>query len=315
MFLSPIATPLGVAHRRALIVERLGGFNELLWTNEDADLWRRFAQAGAEFKFIPQQSGRHHVRANGEGSIRRPTRKQMETLEANYRAGKPLFGDCPAYIRHQPIKKIAFVSPHCVLDFSNGASVATYAGLKTLAAQGFECQAFCATRLDAAEEGLIGEVLARHGIDYEIRNAVIGQHRGRMLFTQLHKVAITLFETASTGGGWLNDEEIATFLTACDIFLTKNRPDVVWTYGGDPVSLAVQKLAKRRDIPVLFALHNFAYNDVEVFRHVDYVTVPAEYSRRYYWDKLGLACQILPNIVNWDAAYVAERRPVLRDVY
>jgi glycosyltransferase involved in cell wall biosynthesis len=68
-------------------------------------------------------------------------------------------------------------------------------------------------------------------------------------------------------------------------------------------------LAKQRDIPVLFALHNFAYDNNEAFRLVDYVTVPAEYSRLYYWNKLGLACQILPNIVNWDAAYVAERMP------
>ena len=185
-------------------------------------------------------------------------------------------------------KKIAFVSPHCVVDFTNGAAVATFAGLKALAAQGFECQAFCATRLDSAEEGLIGEVLARQGIDYEVRNAQIGPYRGRLLFTQVENVPVTLFETASTGGGWLNDEEITTFLTACDLFLAKNRPDVVWTYGGDPVSQTIHRLAKRRDIPVLFALHNFAYNDAEAFRHVDYVTVPANYSREYYWEEAGL---------------------------
>ncbi len=42
--------------------------------------------------------------------------------------------------------KIAFVSPHCLADFSNGAAIATREGLKLLAGQGFQCMAFCGTR-------------------------------------------------------------------------------------------------------------------------------------------------------------------------
>jgi glycosyltransferase involved in cell wall biosynthesis len=63
------------------------------------------------------------------------------------------------------------------------------------------------------------------------------------------------------------------------------------------------------DIPIVFALHIFSYPNAEAFRNVDYVVVPAEYSRRYYWERLGLACQILPNVVNWDGAYVERRDP------
>ncbi len=40
-------------------------------------------------------------------------------------------------------RKIAFVSQHCILDFTNGAATATRDGLWMLAEQGFECQAFC----------------------------------------------------------------------------------------------------------------------------------------------------------------------------
>ena len=119
-----------------------------------------------------------------------------------------------------------------------------------------------------------------------------------MIFTTHGKVPVTLFNSASTRGGWINAEEIAAFLAACEIFLTKNRPDVVWTYGGDPVSLAVQKLVKRLDIPILFALHNFAYRDAEAFRMADYVIVPTEFCRQYYWDTLGLASLKLPLVVD-----------------
>ena len=71
-------------------------------------------------------------------------------------------------------------------------------------------------------------------------------------------------------------------------FLRKNRPDVVWTYGSDAVSLAVQQLVKRLDIPIVFGLHNLNYQDVEAFRMADYVVVPSEFCRQHYWETLGL---------------------------
>jgi hypothetical protein len=72
-----------------------------------------------------------------------------------------------------PIRKIAFVSPHCILDFTNGAATATLDGLRVLAEQGFECQAFCRTRLDDVQEGLLQESLFRRGVRYEVRKVKI----------------------------------------------------------------------------------------------------------------------------------------------
>jgi hypothetical protein len=170
-----------------------------------------------------------------------------------------------------PLTKIAFLSPHCVLDFTNGAATATRDGLRLLAEQGFECQEFCGTRLDDAQEGLLQESLFRRGVRYEVRKVKVpslapptpspkqtpsprpwvhgarplppstaGEGRyyeARLLFTVDGNLPVTVFENASTRGGWLNVQEAQAFLTACDIFLRKNRPDVVWTYGGDPVSM------------------------------------------------------------------------------
>ncbi|MGO9665630.1 MAG: hypothetical protein ACLP66_20255, partial [Polyangia bacterium] len=195
-------------------------------------------------------------------------------------------------------RKIAFVSAHCVLDFTNGAATATLDGLALLARSGFECQAFCNTRIEAGEEVLVEESLAKRQARYVVRNAQIGAHRGRMIFTTYGNVPVTLFNSASTRGGWISPEEVAAFLTACEIFLTRNHPDVVWTYGGDAVSLAVQQLVKRLDIPILFALHNFGYCDAAAFRMADYVIVPTEFCRQYYWETLGLATLKLPLVVD-----------------
>ncbi len=196
------------------------------------------------------------------------------------------------------IRRIAFVSQHCVLDFTNGAATATLDGLSLLARSGFECQAFCNSRMDASEEVLVEEILAKRGLRYVVRNTHIGPYRGRMIFTSYEKIPVTLFNSASTRGGWINREEVAAFLTACEIFLTKNRPDVVWTYGGGPVAIAIQQAAKKRGIPILFALHNFNYRSPRVFRIVDRVIVPSQFSRTYYRQSLGLACHWLPYVID-----------------
>ncbi len=72
--------------------------------------------------------------------------------------------------------KIAFVSPHCLLDYTNGAATATRDALRMLAEQGFECQAFCGTRLDEPQEGLLQESLFRRGVRYDGHNANIGPY-------------------------------------------------------------------------------------------------------------------------------------------
>ncbi|WP_162136324.1 glycosyltransferase family 2 protein, partial [Zavarzinella formosa] len=67
IFAETITTALGVVHRRELF-GRAGRFDETIGRHrgedEDGDLWRRFARAGATFAFVPAASGRYHVRAD-----------------------------------------------------------------------------------------------------------------------------------------------------------------------------------------------------------------------------------------------------------
>jgi FkbM family methyltransferase len=66
-----IVVPLGVAHRRDLL-DRSGLFEESLRRDEDSDLWRRFAQAGAAFTFLPAKSGLYHVRPDSQSRTQPP---------------------------------------------------------------------------------------------------------------------------------------------------------------------------------------------------------------------------------------------------
>ena len=243
------------------------------------------------------------------GRVRRLSPRQRENVAANLRAGKPIFTSPTQTTRDKPVRKIAFISPHCVVDFSNGAATVTRDALRLLAGEGFECQVFCGTQMDQWEEGLAEKSLSRQGIKYEVGKARIGPHENRMIFTLDGTVPLTLFDNSSTRGGWRNIEEARPFLGGCELFLRKNRPDVVWSFGGDPVCHAVHSVAKRLDIPVLVALHNSAYRDQNLFCAADQVFVPSEFARRLYWEQLGLACQILPSVVDGKRVEVAKRRP------
>jgi FkbM family methyltransferase len=70
-----IAVPLGVVHRRDLL-DRCGLFDESLGKyqgqDEDGDLWRRFAKAGARFLPVAAKSGRYHVRTDSFARTRPP---------------------------------------------------------------------------------------------------------------------------------------------------------------------------------------------------------------------------------------------------
>ena len=118
--------PLAVAHRRSLL-DKAGGFNELAWMQEDWDLWKRMARAGAKFTFSPAKSGRYHVRPGSLSRVARLTAEQRQAVEANWRAGRPIFHSPKPTSRRKPVKKIAFVSPHCIVDFTNGAAHARLA--------------------------------------------------------------------------------------------------------------------------------------------------------------------------------------------
>ncbi len=150
MFDETIAVPLGVAHRRDL-VDRVGLFDEslglYLGQDEDGDLWRRFARAGATFTFVPHQAGIYHVRADSVARTRRPAPTELEATEPDLVSVEVRAGSRTATVR-VPIADagvlrevfeeheyavdppIRFTSPPLVLDVgANAGAFAVYARL------------------------------------------------------------------------------------------------------------------------------------------------------------------------------------------
>jgi glycosyltransferase involved in cell wall biosynthesis len=156
------------------------------------------------------------------------------------------------------------------------------------------------------------EVLASMGVAHTKRRMKVDGETASFLFTRHKGIAATIFRTRFTRRGVFSQNEVATFLTAYEKFLNKNQPSVILTYGGDPLSQAMMKAAKRRGIPVVFWLHNFAYNDASTFELVDHVIVPSEFSKRHYEQSLGLSCQVLPYVIDQERVLVDGRSNGMR---
>ena len=206
-------------------------------------------------------------------------------------------------------RKILFASAHSIVDFSNGAAVATLDVLRGLGMAGFQCKAFCTSRLDFHDEVCLEKILAEAGEPHQVRASSCGSGQARLIYTRRYQVPITIVRLESTRKSEQPVEEVRTVLDFFRTYLEVYWPDVMLTYGGDPITQGMIALARRRGVPVVFAIHNFAYTGLAAFGGVDYCVAPSEFACRYYRDRLGLACHALPNPVDWDRVTVQYREP------
>src|SRR5439155_7725037 len=74
------------------------------------------------------------------------------------------------------------------------------------------------------------------------------------------------------------------------------------------VAQEIMAQVQRRGVPVVFALHNFAYDGAELFRPVDAVLVPSRFAQEHYRRTLGLTCTAIPGPWDWSRVRCPEIR-------
>jgi hypothetical protein len=222
--------------------------------------------------------------------------------------------------------RVLFTSPHCLIDASSGAAIATGDALELLARNGFECRAFCASKLDLPGEERFEQLLVDLRVKFRIRESWFAGQPVRFASVELGRVPVTVFRSRSTRPDVWLPHEPAAVLAAFERTLDEFRPDVRLTYGGDPVARAMIRVARNcreRRVEsrepegrskIVFGLHNFAYNDTELFRDVDAVVVPSEFARAWYQERLGIECHVLPYVVMPERVESGERIPARREV-
>ena len=206
-------------------------------------------------------------------------------------------------------RKILFASAHAIVDFSNGASVATLDMLHGLCASGFRCCAFCMPKLDLPGAGRLEQFLTiPESFTRFFRLPSAPSVHGS--FTRnVVTFPITVVNLDSTPQVGHRPDDVQTVLGFFRSFLEIEQPDVMLTYGGDPITNGMIDMARRRRIPVVFAIHNLCYLDPTPFANVDHCLVPSQFAQRYYRDRVGLDCHSLPNPVDWDRVRADDPAP------
>ena len=325
LFARNITKLFAVIHRKELI-ERSGGFHELLAGEADWDLLKRFARAGADFVFVKWTAGTLRL-ANSGHAGRGLTARQLDRIEDNRKERLPVFGTQSGWMFPRRVERILFASVHCLLDYTNGASLAVLQAMQWLNENGFGVEAFCLC--DHIDPGL------QHSRANWLVNPIANAYIEKPIFpdnnefpTSTHLASRSpsmpelgqgAWETVLSGipvtvrnvphnDMWTVSGETREFLSTYEELLSTNRPDVIVTYGGDCLSMAMMEAGKHRDIPIVFWLHNFSYWSPATFQFVDRAIVPSNFCRDWYWDHLGLDCCTLPNFMNWNRVQAHDRQ-------
>ena len=283
MFEETIAVPLGVAHRRTLL-DRVGGFDEslgrYLGQDEDGDLWRRFARAGATFTFVPHVAGTYHVRADSLARTRVPApppAAPMPTTAAD----------------ESTPPRVLFVSYHDQADPTSGAAVCTGDLFRLLTARGWACGVVCGPWRDSP-----GPRPADPSGSRRSRGSCAGVSF-RVASHAAPGYPVTAFlPDADPHGRLPTPAEAAAFGAVASAAIGAFRPDVVLTYGGDPASREARERARAAGARVVFRLHNFAYRSPAAFEGCAAVVVPSALSQSRHRASLGIEAVVLPSAID-----------------
>jgi glycosyltransferase involved in cell wall biosynthesis len=194
------------------------------------------------------------------------------------------------------LERLLFASCHGYLDPSNGAATATRDLMELLTSLGVDCRVLSTGVFDYDRETPVETVLDALGAPAERCAAPLSRGGVADVYDlTLSGVRVTLLPTSSSRIERApNRPETETFFDLADQVFERFRPQVLLTYGGHPLVLALMSRARQRGIAVVFHLHNFGYNDRRFFADTDAVLVPTEYARRYHARRVGLDCAVVP---------------------
>lgn len=207
----------------------------------------------------------------------------------------------------QNTRRILFASRSFLLDDSNGASVASRAMLGALRRRGFSVEALCGTQLDAGDDRDLADFLA----DRRLRARAIPPSGGGAsgCIADLDGIPLAIAGGRLRARAEPDEAEVRAFLGLFGEALGRSRPDVLVTYGGDPLTRMMLARAREVGVVTVFALHNFAYRDPSPFADADAVIVPSRFAAGYYRRAIGLDCAVLPNLVDFGRVVAEHREP------
>jgi glycosyltransferase involved in cell wall biosynthesis len=205
--------------------------------------------------------------------------------------------------------RLLFCSYHSYWDPSSGAALCTRELLELLVRRGWPCGVFCGPRLDFEQTPSLKQLLDAQQIAFDVRQTKAGPVPLSVFHFRQGGVPVLIYDSPVASSSCTpTRQEGVCFLALFERVLERFRPDLLLSYGGHWLAQEIIAHAKRRGIPVVFALHNFEYHGAELFRPVDAVLVPSRFAQAHYRRTLGLACTAIPGPWDWARVRCAEVR-------
>lgn len=253
---------------------------------------KRLARSGADFLFLPIRCG---VQSPTQAATPSPPGEPLlARYQARWVAGEPLYGRAPRSSPRPDPLRVLFASHESCLVGPHRAASTVMRMLGTLADIGYECRAICTSRgvgHARAEE----RTLSAMGAPCTMRDTCFNGYAAQTLDTVIYGVPTTFLRHDN-----MNHNSILTYMNFIDKIFLDFEPGILLVCRGryrDAPETSIVGLAKRRDIVTSLWLH--ALNDWdEGFWPVDYCLTATDYARKWYWEKYGLSCQVLPAVVD-----------------
>jgi glycosyltransferase involved in cell wall biosynthesis len=209
-----------------------------------------------------------------------------------------------------PRPRLLFCSYHSYVDPSSGAAIATRDLLEMMVRRGWPCGVLCGPQLDFESGMSFERLLLGYGLRAQVHRVEAGAEPFSLFHFLQNGVPVSGFQGGGAGGpAHPTQGEGAIFLALLDQVLKRFRPDLLLTYGGNWLAEAIIARAKEHGIPVVFGLHNFAYQGIQLFRPTDAVLVPSRFAQQHYARQLGLSCTALPCVLNPARVLCKDVRP------
>ena len=213
--------------------------------------------------------------------------------------------------RPRPTRRILFASAHSIIDFSNGASVATLDVLEGLTAAGFDCQAFCTSKLDLQTEVCFEDVVSVRGrARTRFARSVCGEQRARVLYTRREPRARSRSSGSTRPGTSPSNarrSRPSSSSSGRSSTLPSGRHAHLWRRPDHGRDDRRGKTARdsRRLCPAQLRVHPAADSSPTSI----IAWSPPQFARRHYRDRVGLECHALPYTLDWDRVRATRREP------
>ena len=212
---------------------------------------------------------------------------------------------------------LLFSSFHNYLDQGSGAAISAREVLRELARRGWRVRVLCGSLFDdaTADENSFYTTLKRRNITpvVERKRAVLaGQSVDFRLVRFLDDgIEATVFfvddaESRFLPRGALSRSSGELLLKLLLDECQTSKPNVYLTYGGYWAALPAARIAKNFGAANVFYLCNFAYNRRDLFAEFDRIVVPSEFAKSFYRQKLDVATDVIPPLIDDSKFRVAE---------